>query len=47
MKEPQPEPDEADTGLPLLHSWRQVYLCVLGTLVLWVGLLTILARLFS
>ncbi len=41
------DPPEAETGLPGLRSWRLVYLCVLGTLLLWVGLLTILSRLFS
>ena len=39
-------PDEV-TGLPGLRSWRTVYLVVLGTFVLWIGLLTILTRLYS
>jgi len=35
------------TGLPLLRSWKAVYLFVLGSLVLWVALLTVLTRMFS
>ena len=37
-------PPETDPGLPGLRSWRAVYLWVLGSLVLWVVLLTWLTR---
>ena len=36
----------AATGLPLLHTWRAVYLFVLGGLVVWVGLLYLLSTLY-
>ncbi len=41
-----PPSDEA-TGLPGVRSWRSVYLLVLGIFVLWVGLLTVLTKLYS
>jgi hypothetical protein len=46
---PDPEPlaEEAATGLPLLRTWRGVYLFVLGTFILWVVLLNLLTRMFS
>jgi len=49
---PIPRPDrsdseEQDTGLPGLHSWWAVYGWVLGIFLLWVVLLTWLARHFS
>jgi hypothetical protein len=51
MKRPPPSehPDEAaeEPDLPLLHSWRSVYLFVLGSFVLWVALLIILTELYS
>ena len=58
MKPPAPDPtpppgaapappDDAVTGLPGLRTWRAVYLFVLGSFVLWVGLLTLLTRWFS
>ena len=34
------------TGLPGLKRWRSVYLVVVGSFILWVVLLTALARLF-
>ena len=37
--------DEA-TGLPGLRSWRAVYILVLASFVLWVGLLFALGRIF-
>ena len=46
IDEPPAPPDEA-TGLPGLRSWRAVYLFVLGTLLLWIVLLTALTRYFS
>jgi hypothetical protein len=42
-----PEPDDAATGLPGFRSWRTVYWCVLGILVLWIGLLAVLTALYS
>ncbi len=44
---PAPEPDEKSTGLPGFGSWRAVYWFVLGVFALWVGLLTLLTRLYS
>jgi hypothetical protein len=41
------DPSDERTGLPGLRSWRAVYAFVLATLLLWVGLLTLLSRLFS
>jgi len=38
--------DEA-TGLPWPRTWRGVYLLVLGSFVVWVGLLVALTVLFS
>lgn len=35
------------TGLPLFHSWKNVYLFVLGTFALWVALLVALTKAFS
>jgi hypothetical protein len=40
-------PDDQSTGLPGFRSWRSVYWFVLGVFVLWVGLLTMLTRLYS
>ena len=39
------EPDE--TSLPLLRSWKAVYVFVLGSFVLWLALLIILTKAFS
>ena len=58
MKPPAPDPtpprgaapappDDAATGLPGLRTWRAVYLFVLGCFIVWVGLLTLLTRVFS
>ena len=51
MKNPveveSPAPETEKTGLPLLRSWKAVYLVVLGSFVLWVGLLIALTRMFS
>jgi hypothetical protein len=35
------------TGLPVLHTWRAVYVFVLGSLVFWVALLLLLSALFA
>ena len=40
-------PDDESTGLPGLHTWRGVYLFVLGVFVVWVGLLAVLTRMYS
>jgi hypothetical protein len=40
-------PSDETTGLPGLRTWRSVYFFVLGVFVLWVGLLTVLTRLYS
>jgi hypothetical protein len=45
--DPSQDPPDDRTGLPGLRSWRLVYVVVLGTLLLWIGLLTLLSRLFS
>jgi hypothetical protein len=40
-------PEDEGTGLPGLHGWRQVYVCVLVVLAAWIGLLAALTRIFS
>jgi len=40
------DPGDLQTGLPLLRSWRGVYLFVFGCFVLWVMLLAMLTVLF-
>jgi len=40
-------PDERETGLPLLRTWRAVYTCVLVVFAVWIGLLIALSRMFS
>jgi hypothetical protein len=39
--------ESAETGLPVFRTWRGVYLFVLGVLVVWVGLLAALTRMYS
>ena len=39
--------DEADTGLPLLRTWRGVYFLVAAAFCLWVAGLLLLEWLFS
>jgi hypothetical protein len=39
-------PDDETTGLPGLRTWKQVYLFVLVVFAAWVGLLTMLTRMF-
>jgi len=36
-----------ETGLPLLHSWKAVYVFVLFTFALWLALLIALTKYFS
>ncbi len=36
-----------ETGLPFFHSWKGVYLFVLGSFVFWVALLVALTKYFS
>jgi hypothetical protein len=40
-------PDDADTGLPLLRTWRAVYAFVLVTFVLTTALLVALTLAYS
>jgi len=40
-------PSDEITGLPGLRTWRSVYIFVICVFVLWVGLLTVLTRLYS
>jgi hypothetical protein len=42
-----PDNNDEITGLPGLRSWRAVYWVVIGIFVLWVGLLTVLTKLYS
>ena len=39
--------DDRVTGLPLLRSWRVVYVFVVVAFLTWVALLTALERVFS
>jgi hypothetical protein len=41
------ESGDAATGLPWLHTWKGVYLFVLGSFIIWVGLLVALTVIFS
>jgi hypothetical protein len=36
-----------ETGLPIFRSWKSVYLFVLGSFILWVGLLVALTEIFA
>jgi hypothetical protein len=45
--DPSTSSDDRSTSLPLLHSWRSVYLFVVAAFVVWVALLTALQRMFS
>ena len=42
----KPAPEGEEPGLPALRTWRGVYWFVLGSFLVWVGLLVALARLF-
>ncbi len=39
--------ESEETGLPFFHSWKEVYIFVLGSFVFWVALLIALTRVFS
>jgi len=39
--------EDHETGLPALRSWRAVYAAVCVVVVMWLGLLAILARRYS
>jgi hypothetical protein len=39
--------ESEETGLPLLQSWKAVYLFVLGSFALWLALLIALTEMFS
>ena len=41
------KPDAEAPGLPALRTWHGVYWFVLGSFLVWVGLLVALDRLFS
>ena len=44
----EPLTPEADsTGLPAFRTWSRVYLFVLATFVLWIGLLVALTLVYS
>ena len=40
-------PDDAETGLPGLRTWPQVYLLVSGIFFIWLALLTTLTVMFT
>ena len=42
-----PAPETGSTGLPGFRTWRRVYLLVLATFALWVGLLMVLTLVYS
>ena len=39
--------ESEETGLPFFHSWKSVYLLVLGSFIFWVALLIALTKFFS
>jgi hypothetical protein len=47
MPEQPPAIDDQVTGLPLLHTWRAVYIFVAIVFVVWVVLLSTLQRMYS
>ena len=42
-----PECSDDETGVPALPTWRHVYIFVVGAVLLWIALLTLLMRTFS
>ena len=47
LKPALPSDDEQTTGLPGLHTWRSVYVFVLGCFVFYVVALTVFGRYFA
>ena len=43
----EPRSQDQITGVPLLPTWRAIYIAVTIIFVLWVGLLAILSRAFQ
>jgi hypothetical protein len=41
------EPADNSTGLPVVRTWRGVYLLVVLTFVVWLGAMIILERIYS
>jgi hypothetical protein len=39
--------EDETTGLPILRTWRGVYLVVLCIFMVWVALLTMLSKMYS
>jgi hypothetical protein len=46
-REPAETNNSEATGLPWLHTWRGIYVFVIGCFVLWVVLLFALTKIFS
>ena len=44
---PEPKPNDDTTGFPGVRTWRGVYVVVLVTFVIWIGLLIALTRAYS
>lgn len=40
-------PDDQETGLPILRSWRAVYMFVVVCFACWVIILALLPRVFA
>jgi hypothetical protein len=40
------EKEGESPGLPGLHTWKRVYIFVIGSFLLWLGLLVLLEKLF-
>ena len=47
LPEPADQAESETTGLPWLTTWRGVYLLVLGSFILCVGLLVVFTAIFS
>jgi hypothetical protein len=41
------EPADELTGLPVVRTWRGVYLLVVLAFIVWVGVMLILERMYS
>jgi hypothetical protein len=39
--------ESGETGLPLFRTWKAVYILVLASFILWIGLLILLTETFS